>query len=130
MSIKIFLSADVNFNDTGSAGFFAKNVQARDNLEFMIELHFEYDVLPPDSQGTPYWERMRVSQENKQKLRFFADTSNHLFQLIDRIVDIEKNGSIWKLIFSGERSKLYKQYDEFCKNSSGDWITVHGRWGN
>lgn len=129
MSIQIYPSKDVSFADTGINEFFAKNVQTSQNLEFVVNLHFEWENLPPDSKSRMFWDRMRVSPQDQEKLEFFAHTTNQLFRIIDRIVEIEQNGGILKQ-FGRERANLYKQYDQVCKNASGEWITVHGRWGD
>lgn len=129
MSVKIYPSPEVSFTLISNTQFFAKNVQARENLEFIVEIHFEYELLKPDAHGSPSWERMQVAQEDQAKLQFFANTCNELFQVINRIVESERTGGLLKAVLGGaNRSALYKEYDDLCSRASGDLITVHGRW--
>lgn len=129
MLIRIYPSPEVSFSDIGGARFFAKNVQAWDNLEFVVVIHFKYEVLKPDATGSPTWERMRVADEDQEKLKFFADTCNDLFGIINQIVEEQKEFGIIKAIFGrSRRDDLYRKYDEICKRASGEWITVYGRW--
>ena len=129
MTIRISPSPEVNFTAVSRNRYFAKNVQARDNLEFIVEIHFEHETLKPDATGSPTWERIRVADEDQEKLQFFADTCNELFRIINQIVDEEKNSGLLKALFgSSKRSYLYNYYDDLCNRASGEWITVHGRW--
>ena len=132
MSIDIYPSPDVSFTLVSNRDFFAKNVKTNSNLEFVIELNFDFEILPPDENGNPIWKRMRATEENIAKLEFFAEASNGLFQIINKILLEERDrrdGGLQKTIFGASKlSNLYREYDDYCKRASNEFLTVYGRW--